>query len=71
MIRRKHLAKILLVFVLLFPFQLQSEDLMPAASLTERTYQFGSVVEGTRISHDFVLKNNGNAPLVIEKIKTG
>jgi len=61
----------MLVFLLFFPFQLQASDLMPAASLAERTYQFGSVVEGTRISHDFVLKNNGNAPLVIEKIKTG
>ena len=43
----------------------------PAAVLTESTFNFGSVVEGTKIKHDFVLKNEGTEQLVIEKIRTG
>jgi hypothetical protein len=43
----------------------------PLAVMTESTFSFGSVVEGTQIEHDFVLKNNGADPLIIEKIVPG
>ena len=31
----------------------------PLAVLTESTFNFGSTVEGKKIKHDFVLKNEG------------
>ena len=43
----------------------------PKAILTEPIFEFKPVVEGTTVTHDFVLKNKGTAPLVIHKIKTG
>jgi hypothetical protein len=43
----------------------------PKAVLTERIYEFEPVVEGTLVSHRFILQNKGDAPLIIEKIKTG
>lgn len=43
----------------------------PLAVMIESSFSFGSAVEGTKIEHDFVLKNNGTEPLVIEKISTG
>ena len=44
---------------------------VPKAVLPERTYEFEPVVEGTLVSHRFILQNKGDATLVIEKIKTG
>ncbi len=43
----------------------------PSAFLPETQYTFGSTPEGTELTHDFVVKNRGDAPLVIEKVKTG
>ncbi len=43
----------------------------PKAVLPERTYEFEPVVEGTLVSHRFILQNRGDATLVIEQIKTG
>ena len=43
----------------------------PKAVLAERNYEFEPVVEGTLVSHRFVLQNKGDAPLIIEQIKTG
>jgi hypothetical protein len=44
---------------------------VPKAVLPERIYEFEPVVEGMLVSHNFILQNRGNAPLIIEKIKTG
>ncbi len=43
----------------------------PKAVLTEQVFGFKPVMEGTTITHDFILQNKGTAPLVIEKISTG
>ena len=43
----------------------------PKAVLTERIYEFEPVVEGMLVSHNFILQNKGDAPLIIEKIKPG
>ncbi|MBW2192436.1 MAG: hypothetical protein JRF27_01470 [Deltaproteobacteria bacterium] len=43
----------------------------PSAFLPEQRHIFASVVEGSQITHGFVLRNNGSAPLKIEKVKTG
>ena len=43
----------------------------PAAFLPKASYEFEPVPEGKKIIHDFILQNKGNAPLTINKIRTG
>jgi len=43
----------------------------PAAFLPERIFEFEPVVEGSLITHDFIIQNKGTAPLVIHKVRTG
>jgi hypothetical protein len=43
----------------------------PSAFLPETQYTFTSTPEGTELTHDFAVQNRGNAPLIIEKVKTG
>lgn len=35
------------------------------------TYVFPTTMEGTELRHDFVIRNTGDAPLVIESVKSG
>ena len=43
----------------------------PVVIMPERTYKFKPVVDGTTITHDFLIKNTGDGPLAIERVKTG
>jgi len=43
----------------------------PAAVLPELKFEFGSVVDGTQVTHDFPVSNSGSGPLDITKVKTG
>lgn len=43
----------------------------PRAVAPERTYEFAPVVDGTKVEHDFVIENYGDAPLHIQRVKTG
>ncbi len=43
----------------------------PLAVLPESRYEFEPVADGTRVVHDFVIKNKGKAVLKIEKVRTG
>lgn len=43
----------------------------PSAFVPEKRYKFPTVLDGTEVTHDFIIQNNGNAPLLIEKVKTG
>ena len=43
----------------------------PYLELKENSFDFGKVDEGSVIEHSFVVKNNGNADLRIEKVVTG
>ncbi|MGB5157764.1 OS_HP2 family (seleno)protein [Desulfobacterium sp. N47] len=54
--------------------ELQAADtasFAPVAVLKKAGFQFDPVIEGTVITHEFIIKNTGNAPLSIEKVKTG
>ncbi|SPD75311.1 conserved exported hypothetical protein [uncultured Desulfobacterium sp.] len=46
-------------------------DDAPVAVAKISQFQFEPVVEGTVITHDFHIENTGNAPLKIERVKTG
>ncbi len=39
--------------------------------ISERKYKFDPVLEGTRVTHDFIVENIGDAPLIIKEVKTG
>jgi len=42
----------------------------PKASLSEDVFNFGTINAGQKVTHDFILKNAGQDPLVIRKIST-
>lgn len=43
----------------------------PVIRVQELTYDFGQIQEGTEVSHDYIVKNEGNAALNIERVKVG
>jgi hypothetical protein len=45
--------------------------LSPSVFVPESRYTFPTVIDGTEITHDFIIQNKGDAPLVIERVKTG
>jgi hypothetical protein len=44
---------------------------MASAVIPQSHYEFGPVVEGKEILHDFIIANKGEGPLHIEQVKTG
>jgi hypothetical protein len=46
-------------------------DSAPRALLPESEYNFGKVVEGTQVQHEFLLKNQGKGSLQILKVEAG
>ncbi|MCP4689595.1 MAG: DUF1573 domain-containing protein [Desulfobacterales bacterium] len=46
------------------------EQPLPAAAAMEPRFDFGTAVDGSVIVHDFIIRNHGNAPLRIDKVKT-
>ena len=43
----------------------------PTVLIPESRYTFSPVLDGTEVTHDFVIQNKGDAPLAIEKVRTG
>ena len=43
----------------------------PSVFVPEGRYTFSPVLDGTEVKHDFVIQNKGDAPLKIEKVRTG
>ena len=43
----------------------------PPVLVPESHYKFAPVLEGTEITHDFIVQNKGAAPLKIETVRTG
>ncbi|MBI5897012.1 MAG: DUF1573 domain-containing protein [Desulfobacterales bacterium] len=41
----------------------------PKANWPETTYEFGTLMEGAEVTHDFVVENKGQAPLQINKVQ--
>jgi len=61
----------LLIFILLiisWPVFSQDTQQVPNLSLKEGEFDFGKVKEGSRISHDFTVLNQGEAVLEIKKV---
>jgi len=43
----------------------------PVAVIEVDSYDFGLAYEGKDVTHDFIIKNTGNANLEIKNVKTG
>jgi hypothetical protein len=63
----------IIFFLLLFSSafaEKPEEENRPEAHFPENTFTFDKVLEGTLVIHDFVIKNTGNAPLIVENVKS-
>jgi hypothetical protein len=49
----------------------QGEAKDPLLVLNEEIFDFGTVKEGDRLSHDFIVRNDGEVPLEIHKVSPG
>ncbi len=47
----------------------KNDSIAPKAAFLQRTHDFGEVFEGAEIKYDFVVENQGDAPLVIKNIR--
>jgi len=67
------LAMVIFFFAFIFSYSINawSEEKKPAAALAEPTYNFGNVVDGTIVTHDFILQNKGDGELIIKDVKPG
>lgn len=45
------------------------DSIAPKAAFLQRSHDFGEVFEGAEIKYDFVVENQGSAPLVIKNIR--
>ena len=69
--------KLPMAFALLFAFALAGTAFaaqpgaMPDAYSPNPAFTFEGAVEGSEVTHDFVIRNKGEADLVIAKVKTG
>jgi hypothetical protein len=43
----------------------------PSAFIVQPEYTFDPVVDGTQVTHDYVIQNKGAETLEIQKVKTG
>ena len=46
-------------------------DQAPNVFFPQTHYEFSPVLEDTTVVHEFVIQNKGNAPLNVERVKTG
>jgi hypothetical protein len=66
--------KKLFLFIMAFVFAgLLSTSSWATSSIStpQSNFEFGSVPEGTIIKHSFIIKNNGDEPLIIQRVLTG
>ena len=60
---------LLIIIVVLLP-AIAFSDPLPGLDITEAEFDFGEVFQGDKVSHTFVFANNGEAPLLIDRIKS-
>jgi len=53
------------------PESTNAPQLSPSIQMPETNYSFGEIVEEGEVSHDFVVKNTGDANLDIAQVQPG
>jgi len=48
-----------------------ADDTAPEAFIPQKIFTFPSTMDGSKVLHDFIVQNKGDAPLKITKVKTG
>ena len=43
----------------------------PSITAPENSYEFSTVVDGVKVTHDFIVYNKGDGDLEISRVKTG
>lgn len=67
---KSYIIIILILLYLIIP--LRSQTLSSNITFTERSYDFGSILEKNgKVSHVFTFHNNGSKPVVIDEIESG
>ncbi len=64
----------IMVWILCVPtmsFAAGPESGRPKVRIPSPAFEFTPVVEGTKVSHDFIIQNQGDAPLDILKMESG
>jgi hypothetical protein len=57
---------------IMFTTAVVAQTVSPSVAFEERVYNFGTIMEAKgKVSHTFVFKNNGTAPITIEDIQSG
>ncbi|SFT85883.1 Protein of unknown function [Algoriphagus locisalis] len=65
----KKLGFLLTVFALVFAFNANAQEQSGAAiTFKEKSFDFGDITQGDKVSHTFELTNSGTAPLVISNV---
>jgi len=74
----RYRVRFFIVFVLFMPFfmafSFASEKAIqesPSAFFPRDKYKFNAVIDGAEVTHDFIIQNKGDAPLIIKDVKTG
>lgn len=67
---------IIVMFVCLFfaaagPAAGEGGDRLPAVQVVEGSHEFAPLPEGRDVVHAYVIRNTGDAPLAIQKVRTG
>lgn len=51
------------------PSQPAVAEEFPKAVFPETRYEFDGVMEGTKVTHDFIIENHGSVPLEIKNVR--
>ena len=54
---------------LLFGYSAEA-DAAPVLNIEQDVYNFGTILEGTIITHDFIIENKGSDPLLIPRVRS-
>jgi len=72
--KRKLTLSLIFIFFIVqtsFAKDAQETESRPEVKLIESSYKFETITEGKEIIHDFIIKNVGNAPLDVLRVKPG
>ncbi|MBL0712342.1 MAG: hypothetical protein JJV98_01465 [Desulfosarcina sp.] len=53
------------------PTVFDPESPAPEMAVAEPLFEFGQVLEGTKVAHDFLIENRGSGDLLIDQVRTG
>jgi hypothetical protein len=62
---------VILLFIACIALAQESDEKQPTAHIKNLGYDFGSIFEQESYVHKYVVKNTGNADLIIESVKPG